>query len=198
MSDWDKTGCCSEADFVANNYTNCFPCLSQPCPATCLGYGGLTIGEYPEADAAAFWGYMGVAVGFVTAILGSAYGTAVCALGIQSAGINNPGSVMKNLISVVMAGIIGIYGLIVAVMILQKIDYPDYDKFDGYAHFAAGCCTGLSGLVSGIALGVCGNMANRAIAVEPKLFIGSVLIFIFSNAPALYGFLMSILLISSG
>merc|ERR1719419_1328356 len=45
---------------------------------------------------------------------------------------------MKNMIPVVMAGVLGIYGLIVSVIITQKITFGDYQKFLGYAHLASG------------------------------------------------------------
>lgn len=35
-------------------------------------------------------------------------------------GVTNPDAVMKNIIPVVMAGILGIYGLIVSVIIIQN------------------------------------------------------------------------------
>merc|ERR1719278_1326353 len=43
---------------------------------------------------------------------------------------------MKNMIPVVMAGVLGIYGLIVSVIISQKVSFGDYDKYVGYAHLA--------------------------------------------------------------
>lgn len=49
--------------------------------------------------------------------IGAAYGTAKSGVGIASMGVMNPGIVMKNIIPVVMAGVLGIYGLIVAVII---------------------------------------------------------------------------------
>jgi len=52
--------------------------------------------------------------------LGAAYGTAKAGTGISSISIWRPGVVMKSLIPVVMAGILGIYGMIVAVIISQK------------------------------------------------------------------------------
>merc|ERR1719400_961382 len=39
--------------------------------------------------------------------------------------------VMKNMIPVVMAGVLGIYGLIVAVIITQKVTYSDYHSYLG-------------------------------------------------------------------
>ena len=54
---------------------------------------------------------------FNIADIGAAYGTAKSGVGIASMGVMNPGIVMKNIIPVVMAGVLGIYGLIVAVII---------------------------------------------------------------------------------
>ena len=49
--------------------------------------------------------------------IGAAYGTAKSGVGISSMGVMNPQLVMRNIIPVVMAGVLGIYGLIVAVII---------------------------------------------------------------------------------
>ena len=43
--------------------------------------------------------------------LGGAYGTAKAGQGIMAMGIRSPDLVMKNIIPVVMAGVLGIYGL---------------------------------------------------------------------------------------
>lgn len=43
--------------------------------------------------------------------LGAAYGTAKSGVGIASMGIMHPTEVMKNIVPVIMAGILGIYGL---------------------------------------------------------------------------------------
>lgn len=54
---------------------------------------------------------------FLCADIGAAYGTAKSGVGISSMGVMNPQLVMRNIIPVVMAGVLGIYGLIVAVII---------------------------------------------------------------------------------
>merc|ERR1719394_1812409 len=71
-------------------------------------------------------------------------------------GVMHPDLVMRNMIPVVMAGVLGIYGLIVAVILNGKMDAKTYGLFDGYAHLAAGLSCGLSGLGSGMALGLYG------------------------------------------
>jgi len=81
----------------------------------------------PQNAGATFFGFMGVSMALVLASnidtnidLGAAYGTAKAGTGISSISIWRPGLVMKSLIPVVMAGILGIYGMIVAVIITQK------------------------------------------------------------------------------
>jgi V-type H+-transporting ATPase proteolipid subunit len=56
--------------------------------------------------------------------LGAAYGTAKSGTGIASMAIMKPEFIMKSVIPVVMAGIIAIYGLVVAVLIAGAIDEP--------------------------------------------------------------------------
>ena len=52
--------------------------------------------------------------------IGAAYGTAKAGSGISSIGVWKPSIIMKSLIPVVMAGILGIYGMIVSVILIQK------------------------------------------------------------------------------
>ena len=52
--------------------------------------------------------------------IGAAYGTAKSGVGISSMGVLKPEIIMKSIIPVVMAGILGIYGMIVAVILGQK------------------------------------------------------------------------------
>lgn len=65
----------------------------------------------------AFFGFMGVTSALVFANLGAAYGTAKSGVGIASMGVMRPDMIMKSIIPVVMAGVLGIYGLITAVII---------------------------------------------------------------------------------
>lgn len=86
--------------------------------------------------------------------LGAAYGTAKAGVGIASMGIMHPTEVMKNIVPVIMAGILGIYGLIVAAILVGKITVPvpganKYSSFAGFSHLAAGLACGLSSLAAG-------------------------------------------------
>ena len=82
--------------------------------------------------------------------LGSAYGTAKSGVGITSMGVLRPDLIIKSVVPVVMAGILGIYGLIISVIINQKIGgvtAGEYYPKNGFSHLASGLCNGLSSLV---------------------------------------------------
>ena len=78
-----------------------------------------------------FWGYMGIASALCFANVGAAYGTAKSGVGILANGISKPEIIIKSVIPVIMAGILGIYGLIVGIILKQNINPKNYSIFDG-------------------------------------------------------------------
>jgi V-type H+-transporting ATPase 16kDa proteolipid subunit len=118
---------------------------------------------------------------------------------------------MRNIVAVIMAGVLGIYGLITAVVLSNQISglqpnfgtmegdtairpFGVYTAFDGFRHLAAGLTCGLSGLAAGMAIGIVGDSGVRAVGQQPALFVPSVLILIFSEALALYGLIIALIL----
>ena len=104
---------------------------------------GNTMSTETCPTSAPFFGFMGVTSALVFANIGAAYGTAKSGVGIASMGVMNPGLVMRNIIPVVMAGVLGIYGLIVAVILQGSISKPEeangafttkFSSFSGYAY----------------------------------------------------------------
>ena len=104
-----------------------------------------------------FVGYLG---------MGAAYGTAKSGVGVASMGVMRPELVMKSIVPVVMAGVLGIYGLIIAVIISTGINpkAKSYYLFDGYAHLSSGLACGLAGLSAGMAIGIVGDAGVRYIS----------------------------------
>ncbi|CAE8593597.1 unnamed protein product [Polarella glacialis] len=143
--------------------------------------------------------------------MGAAYGAAKSGVGIGSMGVMRPDMVMRSIIPVVMAGVLGIYGLITvivcfspplyglitAVIINGKIHAPTYSAYGGYAHLAAGLTVGLSSLAAGMAIGVVGDAGVRANAQQPKLFVSMILILIFAEALGLYGLIVGLVVAST-
>merc|ERR1712220_26962 len=145
---------------------------------------------------ASFFGFMGCACALVFACLGADYGTAKSGVGVSNMGVLHPDMVMKSIIPIIMAGVLGIYGLIVAVLLGSGIDKEPYGyaSFSGYAALSAGLCCGMAGLSAGIAIGIVGDAGVRANARQPKLFVGVILILIFAEALGLYGLIVALIL----
>jgi len=147
---------------------------------------------------ASFFGFMGLTSAIVFANLGAAYGTAKSGVGIAAMGVMRPDLIMRSIIPVVMAGVLGIYGLITAVIINESLGTPDtYSSFSGFSHLGAGITVGLSAMSAGLAIGVVGDAGVRANAQQPKLFVGMILILIFAEALGLYGLIVG-LVVASG
>ena len=144
-------------------------------------------------EQAYFFGYIGISAALVFANLGAAYGTAKSGVGICSMGVLKPDKIIKSVIPVIMAGILGIYGLIVAVILNQKIG-TEYSYKSAYCHLASGLCCGLSSLGAGIAIGIGGDAGVRALGQTDKIFVGMMLILIFAEALGLYGLIVSLIL----
>merc|ERR1712108_77963 len=124
----------------------------------------------------------------VFTVLGASYGTAKSGVGISSMGVMKPELVMRAIIPVIFAGVIGIYGLIVAVIISGHIDpTKNYPLLQSFLDLGAG-------LAVGMAIGIVGDAGVRATAQQPRLYVGMVLILIFSEALALYGLIVAIIL----
>ena len=147
------------------------------------------------SDKSGFFGYMGLATALVFANLGAAIGTYKSGIGICHLGILRPDKIIKSVIPVIMAGILGIYGLIVAVILNSRIKRP-YAVKDGYKHFASGLVCGMSCLGAGISIGYAGDAGVRALGQEDRIFVGMMLILIFSEALGLYGLIVSLILTS--
>merc|ERR1719327_2087780 len=83
---------------------------------------------YGDPNQALFFGGMGIVSALVFGNLGAAYGTAKSGVGICSVAVLKPELIFKSIIPVVMAGILGIYGLIISVIIsgnLVAVSYED-------------------------------------------------------------------------
>merc|ERR1712047_212860 len=112
--------------------------------------------------------------------------------------VMRPEAIMKSIIPVVMAGIIAIYGVVVAVLIAGQLAPAgvgsDYTLYKGFVHLGAGLSVGLSGLAAGYAIGIVGDAGVRGTAQQPRLFVGMILILIFAEVLGLYGLIVALLM----
>jgi len=147
---------------------------------------------------------LGAALSIGLCAIGSAYGTSKSGLGLtpvskegENQELMNAAEtpqhkvpIMKQFISIIISGVIAIYGLIIAVIINAKRN-PSYET--GYSCFGAGLSMGLCGLASGIALGTFGERAVRRASRDPSFYVPMVLVLIFIEAIGLYGLIVALL-----
>jgi V-type H+-transporting ATPase 16kDa proteolipid subunit len=108
-----------------------------------------------------------------------------------------------------MAGIIGIYGLVVSVLISDGLK-QELPLYTGFIQLGAGLSVGLAGLAAGwafltstilvvsipnaklidlnrFAIGIVGDAGVRGTAQQPRLFVGMILILIFAEVLGMPG-----------
>ncbi|QBZ53856.1 hypothetical protein PoMZ_09546 [Pyricularia oryzae] len=141
-----------------------------------------------------FFGAMGCTAAIVFTCLGASYGTAKSGVGIAAMGVLRPDLIVKNIVPVIMAGIIGIYGLVVSVLISDNLKQDEYALFTGFIQLGAGLAVGLAGLAAGFAIGIVGDAGVRGTAQQPRLFVGMILILIFAEVLGLYGLIVALLM----
>jgi len=162
-----------------------------------------------DPNQSVFFGAMGITSALVFANLGAAYGTAKSGVGIVSVAVLKPELLFRSIIPVVMAGVLGMYGMIIAILLkgpisktpytTAEIDDPTkwaYTYYDGYKSLGAGLCCGLSSLAAGLCIGVVGDAGVRGNA-QRDILIALILMMIFAEALALYGFIVAIVLSSA-
>merc|ERR1711976_162326 len=148
-----------------------------------------------ECDPTApFFGFLGAAIALVFCCLGAAYGTAKAGVGIASMCVFHPDLVMRSIVPIILASIVGLYGLIIAVIIATQMKQEGFTRFQGYAYFASGLSVGFAGLAAGACIGITGDAGVRAAAQQEKLFTANLLIGIFAEALGLYGLIVGLIL----
>ncbi|TDZ18427.1 V-type proton ATPase 16 kDa proteolipid subunit [Colletotrichum sidae] len=143
-----------------------------------------------------FFGAMGCAAAIIFTTFGAAYGTAKSSGAIFSCGVLRPERLMQNTICAIMAQILSIYGLVVAVIISGRLDQEGMALHTGFLLFGAGLAVGMCGLAAGFAIGIIGDAGVRASTQQPRLYVGMILILIFSEVLGLYGTIIAIMMTS--
>ena len=159
--------------------------------------------DSPYCPASApFFGFLGAALALVFGNMGAAYGTWKSAVGLCTIAKLprhkvQTEMVMKSIMPVILSGVCGIFGLIIAVIIATGMTQP-YSLYTAYSHLSAGLTVGLSNLATGLALGMAGEIGVQDSARQPKLYIGMVLIWSFGSALGLYGLIVALIIGTKG
>ena len=144
-----------------------------------------------------FFGWMGVSLALTLANMGTAYGTAKSGMGIASMSVTRPHLAFKSLVPIIMAGILSIYGLIISVLLSQRVkvgDKTDFNKGAAFKQMGAGLACGISCIGSGYAIGLVGEYAVRFFGMNEAIFVAIILIMIFAEVIGLYGMIVAIIM----
>jgi V-type H+-transporting ATPase proteolipid subunit len=149
----------------------------------------------PSPIYAPFFGALAVATSIVFTSFGASYGMSKSSLGIFASTLQHPANIPRFLLPPILAGILSIYGLVVSVMIsgAQREAMPLYSAF---MQLGAGLSVGLCGLAAGFSIGIVGDAGTRASALQPRSYVGMVLILIFGEVLGLYGLIVALMLVT--
>jgi F0F1-type ATP synthase membrane subunit c/vacuolar-type H+-ATPase subunit K len=180
----------------------------------------LTEGEFPPVGAwinsvsPYTWASLGVASALSFSVFGASCGIFTTASSLIGAAVRSPHVKSKNLISILLAEAVAIYGLIVALMMITRLkrvtdetfgaagpsgsealDSYQY-LFTGYTYFWSGLTVGLVNLACGWCVGVLGSSVVLADASNPKVFMQVLVVEIFAAAIGLIGLILAFIQVS--
>ena len=150
------------------------------------------------------WAYLGVAFAITFSILGAVWGIYITGASLIGATIKSPRVRTKNLVSVVFCEAVAIYGVIMSIVMADRIESfegniyerPDVYRTVLYSSFAllwTGIGVGLSNIICGVCVGISGSSCVLADAQESSTFIKILVVEIFGSALGLFGLIIGVM-----
>jgi len=169
--------------------------------------GSLSWGEIFMCINPYFWAYCGVAFALGFSLLGASWGMMLAGSSILGAAVKAPRIRSKNLVSIIFCEAVAIYGVIMSIILVNRIAEPDPEGFckygepvdtkclaviySGYCLFFSGLTVGFSNMACGICVGITGSGCALADA-QAGLFEKIVIVEIFCEAIGLFGMIIGI------
>jgi V-type H+-transporting ATPase proteolipid subunit len=145
------------------------------------------------SDFTPLFGALGAASAIIFTSVGAAIGSAKTGSAIASIAPKRMDLVFKSMIPVVMSGVLPIYGIMMAVVIVNNLS-PTMLLYRSLLSLSGGLAVGLTAIASGVAIGVVADSGIKAAAEQSKSFCSMVLTLIFCEALGLYGLVVALLL----
>ena len=139
-------------------------------------------------------------------VVGAAWGIWLTGSSLVGAAIKAPRIRSKNLVSVIFCEATAIYGVILAIILLNKVASPkdvvynlpstfnwNQFYFSAYSVFFSGCSVGFTNIASGISVGVAGSACALGDAQDSSLFVKILIVEIFASALGIFGIIVGII-----
>jgi V-type H+-transporting ATPase proteolipid subunit len=152
------------------------------------------------------WANWGIAIGLGFSVVGAAWGIWLTGSSLVGAAVKAPRIRSKNLVSVIFCEATAIYGVILAIILLNKVAPPkdvsyalasawswSQFYFAGYSVFFSGCSVGITNIASGISVGIAGSACALSDAQDSSLFVKILIVEIFASALGIFGIIVGII-----
>lgn len=137
---------------------------------------------------------LGMACAMIFSGYGSAKGVGMCGEAAAALTTNYPERFGQALVLQLLPGTQGLYGFVIAFMILQKLD-PSMSIYQGLGILAASLPVGIIGLFSGISQGRVATAGLQILAKKPEHATKGIIFAAMVETYAILGFVISFLML---